>query len=110
MSLSRRFPVRLWLLSERRLSLPLRSLLFFVAGFGLFLVAITLANSKRTTWSSPQSLAMLIVGAGLVAIFVLWECFGARTPIIPFRLLTNRTVVGCILVSTFHPAAGGIAG
>jgi SIT family siderophore-iron:H+ symporter-like MFS transporter len=35
--------------------------------------------------------------------------FGARHPVVPFRLLTNRTVIACLLISIFHPVAMGIA-
>lgn len=50
------------------------------------------------------------MGGILVVGFVLWERFGARHPLIPFSLLTNRTVVVCFILATIHPAAGGVIG
>ncbi|KAL8279884.1 hypothetical protein RQP46_007734 [Phenoliferia psychrophenolica] len=77
-------------------------LVLLVGGIGLVLVTVTIANGKVSRWSDAHSIAMLVIGAlGSVA-FVLWEKFGARHPLLPFALLTNRTVIACIPT---HPLA-----
>ncbi|BGP36663.1 hypothetical protein JCM10449v2_000564 [Rhodotorula kratochvilovae] len=85
-------------------------LLLLVAGFGMLLVIVTIANGKGSRWSDPHSIALLTTGGVLVVAFILWERFGARHPLIPFRLLTNRTVIVCGIVSVLYPAAGGVIG
>ncbi|KAK4049011.1 hypothetical protein OIV83_004372 [Microbotryomycetes sp. JL201] len=90
--------------------LDLVGLLLFVAGAGMVLVTITIANGKGSKWSDAHCIALLVVG-GLCCIgFVLWERFGARHPLIPFALMKNRTVIICMLIAVIHPAAGGVVG
>jgi len=85
-------------------------LLLLVAGAGMVLVTITIANGRGSKWSDAHCIALLVVG-GLCCIgFVLWERYGARHPLIPFHLLTNRTVIVCLLLAVIHPVAGGVIG
>jgi len=90
--------------------LDLFGLLLFVAGFGMILVTVTIANGKGSHWSDAHCIALLTVGGVCVVAFGLWERFVARHPLIPFTLLTNRTVVVCFLIAIVHPAAGGVIG
>ncbi|BGP28642.1 hypothetical protein JCM10296v2_000378 [Rhodotorula toruloides] len=91
-------------------SLDIIGLLLLVGGFGMLLTIITIANGKGSHWNDPHSIALLTVGGILVVGFVLWERFGARHPLIPFALLTNRTVIVCFFLAVIHPAAGGVIG
>ncbi|WRT66018.1 uncharacterized protein IL334_002969 [Kwoniella shivajii] len=84
-------------------------LLLFVVGFGLFFVTITLANSKTARWSDAHSIAQLVLGVVVIGAFVVWERFYAPHPLLPFRLLRRKTVVGCVLIALFHPMAGRCA-
>jgi SIT family siderophore-iron:H+ symporter-like MFS transporter len=83
-------------------------LLLFVIGFGLFFVTITTANSRTARWSDAHSIAQLVVGAVVIAAFVIWERFWAPHPLLPFALLKRKTVLGCCLVALFHPMCGRI--
>ncbi|GAA5834491.1 hypothetical protein JCM9279_004331 [Rhodotorula babjevae] len=85
-------------------------LLLLVAGFGMVLVTVTIANGKGSHWSDAHCIALLTVGGVCIIAFGLWERFGARHPLIPFRLLTNRTVIICALIAVLYPAAGGVIG
>ena len=74
------------------------------------------SNGETSTGLSVQLLigvtflahciALLVVGGVCSIAFVLWERFGARHPLIPFRLLTNRTVIVCFIIAILHPVAG----
>ncbi|ORY92512.1 major facilitator superfamily domain-containing protein [Leucosporidium creatinivorum] len=85
-------------------------LLLFVAGAGMILVTITIANGKGSKWSDAHCIALLVVGGVCSIAFILWERFFARHPLIPFALLSNRTVIVCFIIALVHPTAGGIVG
>ncbi|WWC92588.1 uncharacterized protein L201_007547 [Kwoniella dendrophila CBS 6074] len=81
-------------------------LLLFVAGIGLFLVTLTLANSRYNKWSDAHTIAQLIVGFALACGFVVWERWFAPIPLLPFALIKRKTVIGCCLIALWHPLAG----
>ncbi|KAI9635925.1 major facilitator superfamily domain-containing protein [Dioszegia hungarica] len=83
-------------------------LVLFVLGFGMFFVTITLANSRTARWSDPHAIALLILGGLFIIGFGLYEHYYAPHPLIPFRLLRNKTVIGCMLIALIHPMAGRI--
>jgi hypothetical protein len=59
-------------------------------------VPIVLAGGSyaTTTWHNPAIPAMMVIG-GVVTlpIFVFWELKKATHPVIPWRLLRNRTIL-----------------
>ncbi|KAK7038265.1 MFS domain-containing protein [Favolaschia claudopus] len=82
--------------------------LFLLAGNALIrqtksslLVPIVLAGGpySTTTWHNPAIPAMIVIGGALVfPLFVYWETKRATYPVIPWRLLRNRTVLaGCAI-------------
>ena len=58
----------------------------------------------------PVDIAPTVVGGLCCVGFVAWERYGAVHPLIPFRLLTDRTVIAAFVIAVFHPVAGRIAG
>lgn len=76
----------------------------------MLFVTITLANSRTSKWSDAQSICLLVFGALLIAAFVVYERFYAPHPLLPFHLLKNKNVIGCVLIALFHPMAGRIVG
>ncbi|GAA6033303.1 hypothetical protein JCM8097_006682 [Rhodosporidiobolus ruineniae] len=63
----------------------------------LILLPFTLAGGVKKSWEAPHNIAMLVVGAVVcVPSFIVWELKFARFPAIPFHLLNNRTVLGCL--------------
>ncbi|KZT57201.1 MFS general substrate transporter [Calocera cornea HHB12733] len=74
------------------------------ASITLIFLPIVLAGGPYATltWQSPAIPAMMVIG-GVVALpsFIYWELRRATFPIIPFRLLKNRTVLGACLVNFF---------
>jgi MFS family permease len=74
------------------------------AGAGVLTVALTLLilglleGGQAWAWGSPQSLAVLIGGAVLLAVFVVIER-RAADPVVPLQLLRNRLLVATNLVA-----------
>src|SRR5215217_1037746 len=74
------------------------------AGAGVLTVALTLLilglleGGQAWAWSSPQSVAVLAVGAVLLGVFVVIER-RAADPVVPLRLLRNRLLVTTSLVA-----------
>ncbi|WWD08400.1 hypothetical protein V865_006512 [Kwoniella europaea PYCC6329] len=81
-------------------------LVLFVVGIGLFLVTLTLANSRFNKWSDAHTIAQLVVGVVISVGFVAWERWFAPIPLLPFALIKRKTVVGCCLIALWHPLAG----
>ncbi|KAJ7453072.1 drug:h+ antiporter [Mycena latifolia] len=79
--------------------------LFFLAGtlalLMLIIVPIVLAGGSyaTTTWHNPAIPAMMVVGGFVtLPIFIFWEVKKAVHPVIPWRLLRNRTILaGCTI-------------
>lgn len=67
--------------------LDLVGLILLVAGFGLFLVTITIANNGVAGWNDAHSIAMLVLGGVLSIAFFFWERYGAKHPLLPIWLL-----------------------
>ncbi|KAH9902443.1 iron permease [Cubamyces lactineus] len=72
-----------------------------IAGTTLVLVALTWGGIQFP-WGSAHVLAPLIIGALLLVIFVLYEKFVAREPILPLDIMANRTSFCGYLGTFFH--------
>ncbi|KAF7790211.1 hypothetical protein EIP86_001163 [Pleurotus ostreatoroseus] len=55
-------------------------------------------NQSENSWSSPATIALLVVGFVLLACAGCWEAYTTRVPIIPPRLFRTRTT--CIILIT----------
>lgn len=74
-------------------------------GLTLFLLPFSLAGSAGSKWSSLGTIAMLVLGSILTVVSVLYECYYAPKPFLPFQLLLSRNVIGsCILSATLFIA------
>ena len=80
-------------------SLDLVGLILLVAGAGMVLVTVTIANGRGSKWSDAHCIAMLVLGGLCSIAFVLWEMYGARHPLIPFSLMKNRTVIVALIIA-----------
>lgn len=69
--------------------------LLVIATFALILVPFTLAGGQTQSWASARILAPLIIGLALIPAFILWER-RAPHPLVPFPLLTDRSVWGAL--------------
>jgi EmrB/QacA subfamily drug resistance transporter len=80
--------------------------LFLVTG-GLFSLVYGFSHAETTAWSNPYTIGFLILGVLLLASFALLET-RAKFPLLPPRVLLNRTRGGSVLAMLF--ASIGIFG
>ncbi|MFE9249866.1 DHA2 family efflux MFS transporter permease subunit [Streptomyces sp. NPDC007088] len=64
-----------------------------LASVALFGVVYGLISGNRDGWTDPLVLTGLLAGAGLLAVFVLWELRTPR-PMLPMRLFRSRAFTG----------------
>src|SRR3954452_1643351 len=81
---------------KQRLDLPGLGLV----SVGLLGIVWGLVRGNSVGWASPEILGALIVGAALVASFVLWELRTAE-PMLPMRFFRNRTFTLANVASLF---------
>ena len=80
---------------------------FITAGSGLAMVMFALAEGPQKGWTSPTILGCLVVGAGILALFV-WIELRVSEPMVKLRLLKNRLFGSTLSVSVF--ASSGFGG
>ena len=69
-----------------------------VASCSLILAPLTITGQRVGHWKDPHVIVPLIVGLILAPTFIVWERKGARHPLIPFHLLTDRGVWAALAV------------
>jgi len=78
---------------------------------GLFLVVVGVVliligfNFSETSWSSPQTIAPLVVGIVILIAFAFNEMFTSRSAIVPPRLFKTRTTAAILLSVFIHALA-----
>jgi EmrB/QacA subfamily drug resistance transporter len=80
--------------------------LFLVAG-GLFALVFGFSHAETTAWSNPFTIGFLVAGLVLLVAFAYFET-RARYPLLPPRVVLNRTRGGSMLAMLF--ASVGIFG
>jgi EmrB/QacA subfamily drug resistance transporter len=80
--------------------------LFLVAG-GLFCLVFGFSHAETTAWSDPYTIGFLVAGVVLLVAFAAFET-RARYPLLPPRVVRNRTRAGSMLSMLF--ASVGIFG
>ncbi|CAK7243289.1 MAG: hypothetical protein STHCBS139747_004806 [Sporothrix thermara] len=76
-------------------------LLLCTAGFALVLLPFSLATSAPHSWSTGYIIAMWVVGGVCLMLFAAWEKFVAPVQYLPWRFLSDRTILGGSLVYGF---------
>jgi uncharacterized membrane protein HdeD (DUF308 family) len=72
-------------------------LFLLVTGVVLLLVGF---NASETSWSSTETIVLLVLGCVFLVLGVINEAFTKRSPVIPPRLFQTRTTA-VLIVSTF---------
>src|SRR5271156_888753 len=73
--------------------------LFLVAG-GLFCLVFGFSHAETTGWSDPYTIGFLVTGVLLLAVFAVFET-RAKYPLLPPRVVLNRTRAGSMLAMLF---------
>ena len=75
----------------------------FSVGLATFFLPFDLAADAPDGWSTGYIIAMIVVGFVLLCFFVVYEWLLAPTPMLNYKLLTDRTVIGaCLLDATYQ--------
>src|ERR1700683_4866122 len=69
-----------------------------LVGVGLFSLVFGCSHAETTAWSDPFTVAFLVVGVVVLGVFAVFET-KARYPLLPPRVVLNRTRGGSLLVS-----------
>ncbi|KAF4982199.1 hypothetical protein FZEAL_2083 [Fusarium zealandicum] len=72
-----------------------------VAGMALFLLPMSIYSRQAEGWKSPMIICMIVFGCLLLVAFVTYEKFFAPITFIPYKLLSDRTVLFAGLMFTF---------
>ena len=71
-----------------------------LVGSGLFCIVFGLSHAETTSWSNPFTIGLLVFGALFLAIFAFVER-RATFPLLPLRVVQNRTRGGSMLTMLF---------
>ncbi|OGM46803.1 hypothetical protein ABOM_005026 [Aspergillus bombycis] len=80
-------------------SLDLMGMLLLMAGFVLLLLPLSLAARAPDGWRTGYIVAMLVLGVIFLIAFAAWEKWMAPATLLPFRFLTDRSVIGACVVA-----------
>ncbi|KAJ2986482.1 hypothetical protein NUW58_g3300 [Xylaria curta] len=65
-----------------------------IFGFSFLLLPFSLNAYAPNGWATGYIIALIVLGVGLLAAFVLWEKYGAPVQYFPFKYLKDRTILG----------------
>lgn len=71
------------------------------AAFALICFALTQVDATIRRWHTPYIIAMLVLGICLIPVFVLWEHFGTKNPIMQLSLFRNKQFTMCMVITCF---------
>ncbi|KAL4907939.1 hypothetical protein BDW74DRAFT_113882 [Aspergillus multicolor] len=74
----------------------------FTAGLVLFQLPFDIADYAPEGWASGYIIAMLVVGFSMLFLFAIWERWLAPVPLFEWRLLTNRSIIGTVLLDATY--------
>ncbi|GAA5912263.1 uncharacterized protein JCM6883_003299 [Sporobolomyces salmoneus] len=77
-------------------------LVALTVGCGAFLLPFTLAMKTNHSWASPSIWGLILFGLALLVFFAYYETHISSIPLLPPRLLRNRTIVCGSTLGFFH--------
>uniref|UniRef100_A0A0L0P9I0 Major facilitator superfamily (MFS) profile domain-containing protein n=1 Tax=Candidozyma auris TaxID=498019 RepID=A0A0L0P9I0_CANAR len=77
-------------------------------GWALLLLPFSLQPYAKDGWGNPSLIAMLVVGPVLLVVFAIYEFFFAPFPLMPRRILYNKTFVSSVLINFIYLLADGV--
>ncbi|TLS28460.1 hypothetical protein PpBr36_01420, partial [Pyricularia pennisetigena] len=82
-------------------------MMLLCGGFSIFLLPFSIVSYSPYGWKSAYIIFMIIFGPLLVCAFVWWEKTFAVTPLVPWRSLKDRTILGAALTAGIISASAG---
>lgn len=76
-------------------------MLLTIFGWSLLLLPFNLVRYAANGWKSGYIISMFVLGAALLAAFVVWERSYAPVQYFPFKHLKDRTILGACLMYGF---------
>lgn len=73
-------------------------MLLTIAGWSLILLPFSIASLAPKGWATGYIIAMLVLGVLCLIGFAVWEKYFARVPYLPWRFLSDRTILGSCLL------------
>ena len=72
-------------------------MLLTTAAFSLILLPLSLAGTQKDKWASGSMIAMEVVGVLSFVAFFVWEKWFAPVQFLPFKYLSNPTILGACI-------------
>ncbi|KAM0789647.1 hypothetical protein ACM66B_000449 [Microbotryomycetes sp. NB124-2] len=82
--------------------LDIIGLLCLTIGCGLFLLPFTIATHTKKSWADPEVWILIVLGMVVLFFFGVYELRLASVPVLPPRLLKNKTIVAGSALGFFH--------
>lgn len=76
-------------------------IILLIAVFGLILTPLTVAGGTSQAWGTAHVIAPLVIGFCCIPVWILWETKGAKHPLVPFYLLSDRGVWAALGIASF---------
>ncbi|KAF5026332.1 hypothetical protein F66182_1540 [Fusarium sp. NRRL 66182] len=96
------------LLYQGLIDIDIMGLFILGTSFSLILLPFTLAPAAKGGWSNPSMIAMLVVGFVLLVVFILFEMYVAKKPLMTKRILKNRTFLAAVTIYIFNQMASSV--
>ncbi|CAK7214196.1 hypothetical protein SEUCBS140593_002101 [Sporothrix eucalyptigena] len=74
-------------------------MLLCMTGLAMFLLPFSIYSYQALKWRSPMILSFLVLGIVFLGLFVMYERFWAPKTLMPYSLMTDRTVLGSCVTS-----------
>ncbi|KAF6804618.1 siderophore iron transporter [Colletotrichum sojae] len=74
-------------------------MLLIMWGFSLLLLPFSLVRYTTKGWAAGHIIAMIVLGVILLVAFGFWERLYAATPLVPWKNLKDRTILGSAAVA-----------
>lgn len=74
--------------------------------FSLMLIPCSLYSYAVGGWNNPSMIAMEVVGGILLICYAVYEIWFAPFPLLPKRVLTNRTFICCVIIDFIYQMGG----
>ncbi|CAI4045772.1 hypothetical protein N7582_003647 [Saccharomyces uvarum] len=74
--------------------------------FSLILLPCSLYSYAEGGWKNPSMIAMEVIGGIFLISYVIFEVFFAPFPLLPKRVLVNRTFICCVVIDFIYQMGG----